>query len=297
MSKRKPVDPVLVTGMPRGGTTWLARVLASSPKTSMTGREPMNPHSRQFALGGTVSGWARITRPSDRQTAALSRCYRGLEPRVYSRYGRRQWSAPRPRTRVIVKDPFAMLSTPWIQRVTGAAVVLVYRHPGASLASYRRMGWTSDTVEVTPLIEAWRADTPASYGLLGDPPEGGDASSPQALGYFWAALHAMFLADVDRLDDVVVVSHADIATGGGDAARLLFAALGLAWSAASDAEFSDQRGTTADAGRLHNLNRAPSSVAEAWRAHLTIDEVAVIEEITAPVRARLDELRLHVPGG
>ena len=49
------MGPILVTGVPRSGNTWLARLLATSPGTAMAGREPMNPRGRQYALGGTLT--------------------------------------------------------------------------------------------------------------------------------------------------------------------------------------------------------------------------------------------------
>ena len=59
--------PILVTGVPRSGTTWLARQLANASGSSMTGREPMNPHGKQYALGGTIDAWARIVDPTPKQ--------------------------------------------------------------------------------------------------------------------------------------------------------------------------------------------------------------------------------------
>ena len=66
--------PVLVTGMPRSGTTWLARELARARRSGLPGREPMNPREGQFALGGTVSGWTQLDaadRPAGAPAASL----------------------------------------------------------------------------------------------------------------------------------------------------------------------------------------------------------------------------------
>lgn len=68
---------------------------------------------------------------------------------VYGRYGRRQSVARLLWMRVVIKDPFATLSLPVISRETSARVVLIYRHPGAVLVSYRRMGWRPDVDELT----------------------------------------------------------------------------------------------------------------------------------------------------
>ena len=74
------MGPILVTGVPRSGNTWLARLLARSPGTALAGREPMNPRGRQYALGKTLHGWTRLTEPTTRQRFLLRTRLPGLEP-------------------------------------------------------------------------------------------------------------------------------------------------------------------------------------------------------------------------
>ncbi|HET6876614.1 MAG TPA: sulfotransferase [Jatrophihabitans sp.] len=295
-SNRADRRPILVTGMPRSGTTWLARLLASAPGTALGGREPMNPRGRQYALAHTLPGWVELTAPTSRQRRALRSAYHGYNPLVFSRYGRRQWAAPLPWTRLVVKDPFAMLSVPAVREVTGACAVLLYRHPGAALASYRRMGWSPDVAELQPVLRDHRRRLGIASGApLVAVDERGEA---EAMGRFWAALYEMALDNVADLEDVVVVSHEEIASGGPTAGRRLFGALGLRWSSAAEAELAGARADSAPADapaddrNLHNLDRAPGEVAAAWRKHVSPDEVAVIEAVTAEVRGRLDAERL-----
>lgn len=286
---------ILVTGMPRSGTTWLARLIATAPGTALAGREPMNPRGRQYALAKTLRGWVELTAPTAKQQRALRAAYAGRTPWVYSRYGRRQWAAPLPWTTLVVKDPFAMLSLPAVIRETGARPVLLYRHPGAALASYRRMGWTPDTAELAPVVAAHRARLGTS------PPAAGAAETGAAaeMGRFWADLYEIALDNIAALDGVLVVSHEEIAGGGPVAGARLFGELGLDWPAEAAAELAAESGgptaSTAGTRALHdNLARAPREVAEAWRAALTAAELEIIEAVTAPIRARLDEVRLRL---
>lgn len=285
--------PILVTGVPRSGTTWVARLLATAPATSLAGREPMNPRGRQFALGGTVSGWARMRDVSPAQHRVMRRAYRGWEPRVYSRYGRRQWAAPLPWSRLIVKDPFALLSLPAIVQRTAAVPVVVHRHPAAVLASYRRMGWSPDLDEVRAIAAAAGDEvTPVPEGPLDD---------ATAMGVFWRALHELFLLDSfapgGAPPPLVVVSHERL-TGDESTCRALMARLGLEWSPATERELRHeaaprpaevaQRPTT-----LHDFDRTPQQLAEGWRTQVTPEEIDTTERITADVRARLDEVSLR----
>ena len=281
--------PILVTGVPRSGTTWVARLIATAPSTSLAGREPMNPRGRQFALAGTVDGWARLTHESSAQRRVLRRAYGGREPRVYSRYGRRQWAAPLPWSRVVVKDPFALLSVPTLARVTSAVPVVVHRHPGAVLASYRRMGWSPDLEEVASIVGRTRTEAPDAQ--LSDVPTTG-LTEAASMAVFWRSLHELFLHDSAGLVPMVVVAHERL-VGDEDTCRALLDRLSLAWSPATEAELRHEEGrAVAPATTLHNFDRSPQQVVEGWRKHVTAEELAEIDEITAPVRARLEAMSL-----
>ncbi|MBM6402702.1 sulfotransferase [Phycicoccus sp. CSK15P-2] len=278
--------PVLVTGMPRSGTTWLARLLAQAPGAAMTGREPMNPRGRQYALGGTLEGWARLCEPTPLQERTLRRAYRGTTPFVYSRYGVRQSAALLPGTRRIVKDPFALLSMPAVHAATGARPVLIHRHPGAMLTSYRRMGWLPDLEELAPIVARYEAQRDPEDPVVPRLPADAAADSATAMGWFWAALYAMALADLRHVPNVVVVAHEDVAS---DIAvcRALHSELALPWGSAAAAELARKGTGRVTSTGLHNFERPPAEVAFAWRGQLDPAEVEEVEEITHDVRERL----------
>jgi hypothetical protein len=284
--------PILVTGVPRSGTTWLARWLAGAPGMALTGREPMNPRGRQYALGHTLDGWARVTSPTPKQRRALVTSYRGLNPWVYSRYGSRQWAAPLPGVRLVVKDPFALLSIPAVVEHTGAIPLLVYRHPGAVLSSYRRMGWRPDLAELQAiLVEARSSGGPQLPDL---PAYGGNEA--EAMGRFWATLHDLALHDLEATGtDVVVVAHHELATSGPAGGRMLADRLGVRWNDRLEEELAKESGADGAGGSvLHNFDRAPSLVADAWRAKLGDQEIQDIERVTASTRQRMQDLRLRL---
>jgi hypothetical protein len=269
---------VLVTGVPRSGTTWLARELAGARLAAMPGREPMNPRSGQFALGGTVDSWVELREPTAKQKRILTRCYRGQEPRVFSRYGKGQWLAPLPWSRTIVKDPFALLSVPTIVDCTSAIPVILYRHPGAVLASYRRMGWTADITEIRL--------------LQGQPPPVAPVDDVSAMVEFWNFLHVRVLSWLDDLPGALLISHAEISRGGEPALRALMTACGLhpPQRAAEQVPLPERAppGTPAE-GQLHGFARSPDEVVDGWRDRLAAEEVTVIESDTKQVWAALEE--------
>ncbi|MDQ6686100.1 MAG: sulfotransferase [Actinomycetota bacterium] len=290
---------ILVSGMPRSGTTWLARLLASAPGTALAGREPMNPRGRQWGLAHTLTGWTEMVEVTTTQRLALLAAYHGLSPWAFSRYGRRQWAAPLPWTRVVVKDPFAMLSIPAVVRVTGAVPILLYRHPGAGLASYRRMGWKPDLDELRPVLaEHRRARSVLAPGSVqlprpGEAGEAGEAREAHAMGAFWSALYEIALDNLTP--DTVVVSHEELVVNGSSAARMLFTTVGLEWNAAAEAQLGGQvtEHSSAQAGTsLHNFDRDPQDVVASWRKGLTEQERVAVETVTSAVQQRLHEARL-----
>jgi hypothetical protein len=195
---------------------------------------------------------------------------------------------------VIVKDPFALLSLPVVVSVTGAMPVVVFRHPAAVLASYRRMGWGPDLDEIRPLVEAARG---RGVDALPQIPAA-DASEAEQMGAFWAALHLMALddpADTSAAGEPLVVSHQELASGGPAAARRLVERLGLGWHAAMEEEVTrEEDGAAVDEGRLHNFARPPADVAAAWRRSVSDEELAEIEAVTASARTVLDARRLRL---
>jgi Sulfotransferase family len=276
---------VLVTGMPRSGTTWLARALAGAPGAGLPGREPMNPRPGQFALGGTLDGWTDLRHPTPQQVRVLRRCYRGLEPRTYSRYGLSSLGALLPWRTTIVKDPFALLSVPAIVALTGATPVVVYRHPGAVLASYRRMGWTANTDEMRRLQGQDRAAPPAD--------------DVDAMAEVWTFLHRGVLEWLPEVPGAILVSHGEVSRGGGVAIERLARLCGLdaPRTPTPAGEAPPREATPSVPGhRLHSFDREPEEVVSGWRARLSATEVERLEGVTTSAWDALESARTQLVG-
>lgn len=292
--------PLLVTGMPRSGTTWLARLCATAPGTAMPGRELMTPEG--YALHHTIDGWVSLQSLTTRQRRLIKLSYLGLNPWTFGRYGRRQLSASRPSMRVVVKDPFAMLSLPVICQLTDAVPVLVYRHPGAMLVSYRRMGWQPDLTELQPILRAHRLAEGTSHRGLPELPSPGETDDATAMALFWSALYEIALDRAAPLGDLVVVSHEELAGGGMPAVRTFFATLGLQTSAATAEEIEHEQPqktpepTGGDHPVLHDFDRAPEQAAHSWRVRLSEDEISTMETVAAGTMERLAGLRVPLQG-
>jgi hypothetical protein len=232
----------------------------------------MNPRGRQFALGGLLTAKVRRTEFSAAETRVLRRCYSGREPRILSRYGVRQWAAVLPNTRMIIKDPFALLSLRAVYEATGATPVLIYRHPAAVLASFRRMGWVADTAEVVAL----GAPAPRHDGDL------------HAMATLWGWSHEVALADLAHTPGVLV-SHEHMTMGGAAAWHDLGNRLGLTLQPPVRPETTGEPSPTG----LHNFDRTAEQIRSGWRQHLSENEIATMVGLVEGV---WDALGGSVPG-
>jgi hypothetical protein len=193
----------------------------------------------------------------------------------------------------VVKDPFAVLSVGTVVRATSALPILVYRHPAAVLASYRRMGWSPDVAEVSNAVID-EAGVPA-------PPVGAAEDGARAMAWFWSTLNSVALADLAVSGGGVVVSHEEVAAGGVDALGILFDACGLVMPARTS-RGKDGAGTPSvgsddeptSSRPLHRLDRPSDEVAKAWRSSADSAELEVLDALAGPTFAALQAVRLRM---
>lgn len=254
---------ILVTGVPRSGKTWLARALSLCPGTAALGREPMNPKDGQYGLAGEVrgQGWVMLESPTERQRRILRRAYSGRSLTLVGTDGRRQWRAVWPHTKLIVTDPFALLSLPAIAEAVAPTVVLLYRHPGAIFAAYRERGWSPDVDELR------------RFGL---PVPTEHLSEVAAMGLFYRFLYETALNSCPR---ALVVSHQELSTGP-EALRRLAAALALRPPMRAERYYA----------RSHDQD--PQS----WQRQVSPAELVELMDTVGDVFRQLDEARLPLNG-
>jgi hypothetical protein len=238
----------------------------------------MNPRAGQFGLGGTLTGWTRLDQPTERQVALLRRVYRGREVRTLSRYGIKQWSAALPWTTTVVKDPFALLSVPAIVRATSPVPVVLYRHPGAVRASYRRVGWTAGRDEVR--------------ALKGLPPVSSDQDDATAMVEVWTYLHEQVMSWLDDVPECRPVSDSEPALSGARGLATLLHVLGLRLARTVTATPRKQ----VPGSGLHRFEREAQEVAEGWRSRLRPEELELVERGTSAVFDALERRRFPVSG-
>lgn len=241
----RPRRWVLVTGVPRSGTTFVGRVLATSVRCDYV-HEPFNPQvglpwvSRLFTYAPPDSPelddeLSRLMRydvrlrtaffPQDSVARRAAKRVIGSRGPVYLRLAKLN---PFTET-AVMKDPHAALLAPVLARRHGFRVVVVVRHPVAVVASFRARGWPPGRA-----LEELLGDPCAASEVLGsdrgrvervlESPRV-DVEGPAVL---WRVL-TRFLVDAADADPsrVSLVRHEDLGTRTHETFSTVFSHCGL----------------------------------------------------------------------
>ena len=285
-----PPPLVVVSGLPRSGTSWVAKVLAFTPGYTYY-REPDN--SDHVAGARREFRWLYL--PSGRHDPAwdahMRRALRGrvatpftmqedpgplmarLPLRVAGKLGATAPFLYLPKRRTLVKLVHANLALEWIaDEFPAARQVHVMRHPCGTFASWARLGWE-----------------PEPRRLLGDDRLVGDHLAPfvdviegagtfwQRAGALWGAIYTVVHAQLPRHQDWCFVQHEWLCADPVTRCRRLFDALGLRWTkeTASFLRESDRPGDDA----AYSLRRSAAAEIDKWKSTVDPSDVAACREV------------------
>ncbi len=144
--------PILVTGLPRSGTTWLGKVLCEAPGAVYM-HEPFNGGSGWSSFFPTPSNFLYIDaqKPSlfDLRIRRLTELAfpiadnpTQMERSAYNEIVRAGRATDGP-VRPVLKDPIALLAAEWLAVRHDCAVAMLLRHPTHVAQSLTRLGWAN----------------------------------------------------------------------------------------------------------------------------------------------------------
>jgi hypothetical protein len=151
---------LLVTGLPRSGTSWVGKMLEASRQVVYV-NEPLNPrhppgrspgvldgevtHRFQYICADNEQAWL----PAFQRTLALRygvgrELRRNRGPYDLARLAKYATSFTTGRwrgRRAMLDDPYALLAVPWLAERFGVRAVVLVRDPVALVGSYRKLNW------------------------------------------------------------------------------------------------------------------------------------------------------------
>jgi hypothetical protein len=297
--------PILISGCPRSGTTFLGSVFEAS-KDCFEIYEPFNSDftyhldlpSRFYRI--TPENGSDYRRQVDRLVALstltnrLMKLPRGLIDRLRAHKDvpsalalkkcvqktRRFFSA----RRVVFKDPIAFFSASWLAETYDANVVLMLRHPGGVISSYLALDWKAETPElIEHMMPSTRARLAAEIEHWQAHPE--DRIGELILQWKIFTVETLTLAEANP--DWHVVSHEYLCDHPEEVFSTLFDAFGLDFSEQVQTKILDSTG----AGNIvdpkehtqHNLNRQSKTLKDSWKKRLDADTIDRITNEAEPL--------------
>jgi hypothetical protein len=292
---RSGAKPILLTGMPRSGTTWVGRILAASGKVGYV-NEPFNLAASPGSFRVPLEHWyTYVTSENEGQilpaltpalrlqyplARELRRC-RNRTDLLHTLRSRRAWVRGQ---RPLIKEPHAVFSAEWFARRLDSQIVVMIRDPLAVVSSWKRLGWTVDFADLLdqPLLmrdwlEPFEREMSAarSWGLV------------EQVALLWRVIYSV-VAD-ERYPSVYHLRHEDLSSDPIGEYAKLYDALDLTFDdAVADAvarSSSSENPTETTVEKPHETRLDSKANLENWRHRLTDDEVRQIKHLTADVAA------------
>jgi hypothetical protein len=288
--------PVLVTGMPRSGTTWVGRMLCAGGHLGYL-NEPFNLATSPGTIRVPVRHWFPYVTAENEElllpelTKALKFRYPLARELAHCRtrtdllHTLRMWKSfvGNRRRRPLVKEPHAVFSADWFARRLGSDVVVTVRHPVAVVSSWKRLEWGFDfgnLLEQPALVRdrlgsfenEMRAALEPSVDLV------------ERVALLWAVVYHVVADLRSELPELHVLRHEDLSRRPVEEYRTLFERLGLSFepdvaaAVASSSSGDNPKQTRVD--RPHETAIDSSANLDNWRLRLSDEEIARIRRLT-----------------
>jgi hypothetical protein len=298
MSERD-LTPILVTGTHRSGTTWVGKMLAAAVATAYIS-EPLNVLHRPGVFRARVQHWYPYI-CDENENDYLSAFLELLEfdyhlwDEIRSLRSRRDllrmgrdffifYRGLMRGQRVLLKDPFAVFSTPWFAKRLGCKVVITVRHPAAFASSLKRLNWTFDFQDLLdqPLLmrdhlEPYRADM---QGIRSD-----DVIGQASL--LWKLIYRSAHANCERHPEFLIVRHEDLSLDPISGYRALYESLGLGFTPRVEkvilSSSSSENPAELSRKQIYHFKLDSRANLENWKKRLTAGEIERIRQMTEDV--------------
>lgn len=292
------VQPLLVTGAHRSGTTWVGRMLAGSQVAYIS--EPLNVWHRPGVLRAKVNHWYQYI-CDENETDYLAAFEELLDFRYhvwdeirsirfvkdFLRMGRDFkifYDALEHGQRALLKDPFAVFSTPWFVQRFNFKVVVTVRHPAAFASSLKRLGWNFDFNDLLdqPLL---MRDHLEPYRSRMQAVKADDVIGQASL--LWTMIYHTVHTTRKLNPGLLTVRHEDLSRDPIIGFRDLYTALGLDFTSQVEKKIlnssSSENPTELSRKKVHSVKLDSRANVENWKKRLSEEEIHRIREMTEEV--------------
>ena len=286
--------PILLTGMPRSGTTWVGRMLAISGEVGYI-EEPFNLSPSPGSVRVPTTHWfeyltveteaqlqpalARVLRLDYPLARELRRCR--TRDDFYNTFNTwRRFTRSRGK-RALVKEPHAVFSARWFVERLGSDVIVIVREPLAVVSSWKRLGWSFDfanLLDQPALMRDWLAPFEAEMNAALD----SSSQLIERVALLWRIIYSVVRDE--RFPPVHLLRHEDLSRAPTEAFARLYGALSLTYQRkiAETVEASSSPANPPETlvGNPHETRLDSRANLDNWRHRLNQDEIERIRELT-----------------
>ncbi|HEV2370717.1 MAG TPA: sulfotransferase domain-containing protein [Streptosporangiaceae bacterium] len=307
---------VLVTGLPRSGTSWVGKMLEAGGELVYV-NEPLNPqhppgHS-PGVLNAEVEHWYHyICQDNEEQwlrafTDTLALRYHPLaeirrnhKPYDFGRLAKYYNAFAKGRRkgqRALLDDPYGMLSAAWFAKRLGCRVVILVRHPVSLVGSWQKLGWEPSLPDLLAQPLLMRDMLGPYEGEIRAAIASGDPVEQTAV--LWRVTYAAMCEVVENIaPEIHVQRYEDLASDPVNAFSQVYQACGLTFSheARQTIVAATTGGGTAEKSHEWSLKGGVSRTAyrpmdsrsslTSYRDRLSPEQIARVTELTAEVAKR-----------
>ncbi len=288
--------PILVTGPHRSGSTWVGKMIASSPDVEYI-HEPFNIDPRSGICGGQFDNWFAYVCETNSSAYYdyLRQCFNFKYPlaskiaknrdpksmmgalRDYGNFTFKRMLHKRP----LVKDPIAVFSTEWLAQTFNMDVIILIRHPAAFAGSIKQANWShpfhhflNQPMLMRDHLSEFAAEIEAFSVREQDIVD-------QAI-LLWNIIHSTIRRYKKDHKEWYFVRHEDISRNPVEEFRALFQKVNLAYSRAVQnkiVKFSQSRNSS-KIDDLLSIERDSVANIWSWKNRLTTEEIDRVREGT-----------------
>jgi len=292
-------QPILVTGAHRSGTTWVGKMLSAAHNTAYIS-EPLNVLHRRGVYRADVKHWYEyITAENEEKYLPAFRELFNFRYHLFAEIGSLHSQKDFMRMgrdlsifakgklqgqRALLKDPFAVFSTPWFAQKLNCQVVITIRHPGGFASSLKRLNWNFDFRDLLnqPLLmrdhlESDRADMES---MPAD-----DIVGQSAL--LWRMIYRSVHTTRELFPTLKIVRHEDLSLDPVAGYKSLYESLGLTFDEKVRDTIlnssSSENPTELSKKKVHSVKLDSRANMDNWKKRLTPEEITRIRKLTEDV--------------
>lgn len=272
-------SPILITGTPRSGTTFVGEILSHCKDLKYV-YEPLNPdfgypikNNRCIVCGCKVDSWYKyITK--------------GNADPYFKHFKHLINSKSLQSKTALLKAPFSVFATEWLNQEFGARPVVMFRNPLSFVSSIKRMNWPVDFQDflnqeefMNEYLSMYREEMVKSLKS----PE--DVIGNGILQY--NVFYSYILRLQEKHPEWLFIKLEDLSSNPVPNFKGMYEHFGLDFSDGVEKKILDftgaQNPTEAKVSNIHSLKRNSKDLMDVWKQRLTDDEVEMILKETKKV--------------